>query len=210
MDAPTEPIPTSQRLESEAARLFWEHGYAATTTRELAQALGINKASLYYHIASKEDLLHRVSVASLKHIHGSVKKATEGVEDPLERVRALIRGHLYSMLEDKYMHSTTLTELRSLSPENRSEVTGMRDDYEEFVRSILSEAQQAGALRSDVSVEFLSLSLLGLMNWSIFWFRPDGPLGLHQVADLFVTLFIDGARVKGAPKVSAGAAELVP
>src|ERR1700693_4968087 len=58
--------PTTDRLYDSAADLFWRHGYAATTTREIPTAFGIQQASLYHHIANKEDLLYRICVSSLE------------------------------------------------------------------------------------------------------------------------------------------------
>jgi AcrR family transcriptional regulator len=187
---------TSERLHAAAARLFWSKGYTATTTRELASLLGLQKASLYYHMEKKEDLLYTLCVESLSHIHSAVEAAVAEVDDPLERVRALIRAHVVAMLADKEKHATMLTELRSLSDERRAAVIRLRDDYERLVRSVLARAQETGVLRRDIPVRHLALGLLDLMNWAIFWFRPDGELSPEQLAQTFATLFIEGAASK--------------
>lgn len=186
--------PTFERLRIAAAELFWNKGYVATTTRELAASLGVQKASIYYHIRSKEDLLYSLCVESLGNIRSAVEAATTEVEDPTERVRALIGAHVSAMLADKNKHATMLTELRSLSPDRRSEVVGLRDDYEGLVRSILADAQEAGALRKDIPAKHLELCLLDLMNWAIFWFRPDQEMSPHQLAETFASLFLVGAQ----------------
>lgn len=186
--------PTLDRLRAAAAELFWNKGYAATTTRELAAVLGVQKASIYYHISSKEDLLYSLCVESLENIHSAAEAAVADVEDPVERVRALIRGHVRAMLTDKDKHATMLTELRSLSPERRREVVGLRDEYEDLVRSVLADAQEAGALRGDIPAKHLELCLLDLMNWAIFWFRPDRGMSPEQLAETFAILFLEGAQ----------------
>jgi AcrR family transcriptional regulator len=186
--------PTFKRLRAVAAKLFWDQGYAATTTRELAAVLGVQKASIYYHIRSKEDLLYSLCVESLENIYSATEAAITGVEDPVERVRALIKGHVSAMLADKEKHATMLTELRSLSPKRRREVVGLRDDYEKLVRSVLADAQEAGALRGDIPAKYLELCLLDLMNWAIFWFRPDRGMSPEQLAETFAILFLEGAQ----------------
>src|SRR5579872_534601 len=92
-------LPTVDRLLDTAAVLFWEKGYTATTTREIASALEIQQASLYYHIASKEDLLHRLCVSSLEDFLTSVPTALEGATDPMDRVRIMIRAHITTLLK---------------------------------------------------------------------------------------------------------------
>lgn len=105
---------TAERLLRLAAALFRQKGYAASTTRELASLLGIQKASLYHHIRGKEDLLFGVSVRSLEHITEAVTVARDTAA-PDKRLNMMITAHLVTALEDQEMHTTMLIELRSLS-----------------------------------------------------------------------------------------------
>jgi AcrR family transcriptional regulator len=192
-EAPSEVrLPTSERLLDIAAALFWSKGYAATTTREIAAVLGIRKASLYHHVRRKEDLLYDICVASLEHIHQAVESAVTAVDDPLERVPALIRAHVLAMLVHQDMHSTMLTELRALTAQRRAKIVRLRDGYERFVRGILANAQQAGLLRADVPAKYLCLSLLDQLNWAIFWFHREGELSAEALADVLTTIYMNG------------------
>jgi TetR/AcrR family transcriptional regulator, cholesterol catabolism regulator len=184
---------TSTRVLSEAARLFRERGYAASTTRELSARLGINKASLYYHISSKEDLLHGICIESLRRVQEEVTAALEAESEPRERIRALIRAHLHSMLTDLPMHSTMLLEGKALSGSKADEVQAARDEYEKVVFQTVSKAQRAGALRRDVKAKHLTLGLLNLLNWSMAWWNPDGQLTPGELADILSDLYLNGA-----------------
>lgn len=198
--------PVAERIMSVAAALFREKGYAGTTTRELAAALGIRNASLYHHIGNKEDLLYRLCVHALQHIHDGATRALSQAATPAERLRALIRAHVITALADQDAHATMLIELRALSEARRREVRAQRDRYETVVRQALEEAQVAGVLRPDVPARHLTLSLLNLLNWPIFWFRPDGELTPEELAALLTTIFLDGAA--GGP--AAGLAGRTP
>jgi TetR/AcrR family transcriptional regulator, cholesterol catabolism regulator len=185
--------PTSERMLETAAALFSTKGYAATSTREIAAVLRIQKPSLYYHIQSKEDLLYIICKSSLEGIHKNVGQAIARTGAPLQRVRALVRAHLESMLRDQAKHAVTLSEMRALSPKRLADVIAMRDAYEGLVRSILMDAQEAGMLRSDIPAKYLCLYLLGLMNRVEVWYRPGGPLSPQQLAQVFVAIFLTGA-----------------
>jgi TetR/AcrR family transcriptional regulator, cholesterol catabolism regulator len=126
VDVPPD-APTVDRLLDVAAALFWEKGYAATTTREIATALGIQQASLYFHIASKEDLLYQVFVSSLKQFLAVVPAAVEEIACPLERVQALIHAHVAMLLTHQKRNVTMFTELRALSRAHRAEVHTLRE-----------------------------------------------------------------------------------
>lgn len=183
---------TVERLREEAARLFWEKGYTATTTREIAESLGVQRASLYYHIESKEKLLYDLCVESLGNIHGAVAQAIADKTDPLDRVRAMIRAHVVAMLKDREKHATMLTELKALSPSLQVEILRLRDEYESLVQDILSEAQNSGVLWKEASTKELELALLNLLNWTIFWYRPNGELSPENLAELFEKIYLGG------------------
>jgi TetR/AcrR family transcriptional regulator, cholesterol catabolism regulator len=184
---------TYERMLETAAVLFSKKGYAATSTREIAALLRIQKPSLYYHIQSKEDLLYTICKSSLDKIRADVEQATSGIDSPLERVSALVRAHIESMLLDQAEHSATLSEMRGLSQHRLADVIARRDAYETLVRSILLDAQKDGLLRSDIPAKYLCLYLLGLMNRVEIWYRPSGPLSPRQLADMFITIFLTGA-----------------
>ena len=182
----------AKKLRDEAAQLFWRKGFAATTTRELAESLGVQKASLYYYMESKEELLYDICIESLNNIHLAVTRALADESDPLARVRAMIRAHVVSMLEDRERHATMLTELKSLSSSRREEVARFRDEYERLARGVLSEAQAAGVLWRGASAKELHLGLFNLLNWTIFWYQPHGELSPEQLARLFERLYLHG------------------
>jgi AcrR family transcriptional regulator len=81
---------TRQRILATASQLFVEHGYAATSVRDISQRLGMTKGSLYYHFASKEDLLVALLAPLFEAVDGFVAAAREGGEVTADLVRRLI------------------------------------------------------------------------------------------------------------------------
>jgi AcrR family transcriptional regulator len=185
---------TVERLIQAAVALFSSQGYAATSTREVAALLGMQKASLYYHIESKEDLLYFICKYSLERIREDVAAAVEEVHDPLERTRTLIRAHIESMLRDQGEHSITLAEMHALSRDRLAQVLALRDTYQNLIRSVLEDAQNAGALRGDIQVKYLCLAVLGLMNRVLVWYRKRGALSPAELGQLLATIFLSGVR----------------
>jgi AcrR family transcriptional regulator len=186
---------TGDRLLVLAAELFRQKGYGLTTTRELASRLGIQKASLYHHMRGKEDLLFAISVESLQRITDAVTAARDSA-DAGQRLHAMIMAHMETALRDQDMHTTMLIELRALSEGRQKEVRARRDAYQDLLRSVISEDQAAGRLRTDIGAEYLTLSLLNLLNWTIFWFTSDGERTTDELAAMMSTIFLDGARVR--------------
>src|SRR5690606_32175718 len=126
-------------------------------------------------------------------VRASAEAAVDAVDDPLEKVRALIAGHVEAMLTDIDMNATMLLERRSLTAERDEELRALRQDYEDFVRRLVANAQSAGQIRDDLSAGDLTLAMMNLLNWTITWYQPDGRLEIPGVVDLLASLFLDGA-----------------
>lgn len=185
---------SATRLLGTAATLFRQKGYAGTTTRELATHLGLQNASLYHYIHSKEDLLYQICITSLDQMQSAVIEVIQKESDPLARVVAMIRQHLQVILVESDAHTTMLIEMRSLSEHRYREVVIRRGKYESTIRDVLAEAQQAGALRSDVSPKYLALAIFNLMNWSLFWYDSSGELSIEDLTEILLRLFLEGAQ----------------
>jgi AcrR family transcriptional regulator len=184
---------TKDRLLDTAAELFRRRGYANATTRELADELGIRKASLYHHITNKEDLLEAVCLESLRRLMIDVTALLETEPDPL---RPLIHTHLTVALRDRNLHATMLLDSGALTGERRARVIEKRAEYEHLVRDVIADDQRAGRLRTDMDPKILTLALLSLLNWTVFWFNPDREWSAEGLAERFTELYLHGA---GAP-----------
>jgi AcrR family transcriptional regulator len=185
---------SDDRVLSTAANLFRRKGYAQGTTRELAELLGLKKASLYHYVESKEDLLYKICIESLRRIDFEVATVAQASSKDL-RLRLVICAHVESALNDRDLHTVMLTELRALSPPHYAAVVKQRDAYEQRLRKIIRIEQESGQIRSDVKAKHLTLALLNLLNWTIFWYQPSGSLSPADVGELLATLFLNGARV---------------
>jgi TetR/AcrR family transcriptional regulator, cholesterol catabolism regulator len=194
----TEALPdsTASRLLGAAAALFRQKGYANASTRELAALLGIQKATLYYHITKKEDLLYALCVDSLQHICREVEQAMAQQNEPLARLSALIATHMRVTLANPDKYTIVLIELHELSAERHAAVLHLVDNYEKLVCATITHAQEAGQLRREPPAKYQTLALLNLLNWSVFWFHPDGELTPEQLGTLLTSLFLEGTLAR--------------
>jgi len=181
-----------ERLLEVAAHLFRAKGYAATSIRDIARALKMESSSLYHYINSKEELLFKICTQSLDELMEKVEPIVLSDLPPVEKLRRFIETHLDVILEDRDRHAVMLFELKALSPRRRKVILQLRDRYEELVLRVVEEGQRAGLLRQDLPARYLKLALLNLLNWSIFWYRPDGPLDSSAIARLLGEVFLQG------------------
>ncbi len=182
--------PTRTRILEEAARLFTEKGYEATSVQDLAEALGLSKAALYHHFRSKEEVLYEISVIALEGLLREGEKALEE-EDPKMALLVFMEAHARYLEENFPFFAAMLQGLSSLSPERREATVALRDRHEANLRAILRRGIEAGAFRP-VDVALAGRAILSMLNWMIRWFRPGGPLRAEEVARGYHDLILRG------------------
>ena len=197
MAAPTPaPPPVAQRpreaeLIRTATRLFRQRGFHATSMQDLGEALGMNRGSLYHYIASKDELLWRITTGAFELLERRVLPALEGDGSPLERLTRAVHAHLRVAADHEDEFTLMHIELRALDAERRGEMLHRRHAYESAWRRAIADGIAAGELR-DCDVRMAGIGILSLCNWFTQWYRPDGPMTVDEVADAFVSLFLTG------------------
>lgn len=183
-------------LTREAARLFAQKGYHGTSIGDLADALGVQKGSLYSHITSKEDLLYETLMDGATAFHGALDAIPE-TATPVEKIRAALRGHLRVVAEQLDVATVFVQEWRYLEGERRDEFVAERRRYEERIRELLREGRDLGDLRSDLDESAAVLLLLSAANWAYTWLQPGRDT--DELADRFFALLVDGMRGYATP-----------
>jgi AcrR family transcriptional regulator len=183
-------------LVRQAARLFAEKGYHGTSTGDLAQAMGVQKGSLYAHIASKADLLWEVARDGAAAFHA----ALDAIPDELPvtaKIRLALRAHLRVVAEQLDVATVFVREWRYLEGERRDEFLAERRRYEERFRALFREGRELGELRTDLDDATATLLALSAANWAYTWLRPD--TDTDALADSFYGLLVDGMRGYATP-----------
>jgi AcrR family transcriptional regulator len=183
-------------LTREAARLFAQKGYHGTSIGEIAQAMGVQKGSLYAHIESKQDLLYETMRDGAAAFHATLDAMPEELP-PVEKIRLWLRGHLRVVAEQLDVATVFVQEWRYLDGERREEILAERRRYEERVRALFREGRELGELRTDLDEVSAALLVLSAANWAYTWLRPGRPT--DEVADRFFALLVDGMRGYATP-----------
>jgi TetR/AcrR family transcriptional regulator, cholesterol catabolism regulator len=158
---------------------------------DLAEALGVQKGSLYSHIEAKADLLWEVAREGAEAFHQALDAVPE--EGPIvERIRAALRGHLRVVAEQLDIATVFTREWRYLEGERREAFVAERRRYEERFRALFREGREVGELRTDLDDVTAARLALSAVNWAYTWLRPGAPT--DDVADRFTALLLDGMR----------------
>lgn len=109
------------------------------------------------------------------------------------KLKRMIETHITTIAENANEHSTMLKELRSLSPTNQRKIIKLRDRYEALFREVIADCVKEEVF-GEVNVKITTLALLGMMNWLIHWYAPEGPMKTDEIARIFSDLFLKRPR----------------
>lgn len=184
-----------QQLLAAAARLFREQGFDATSTRDIAAAVGMHSGSPFYHFKSKGALLFAVMEAGMQAAMARQTEALQGAaaaappaHAPRAQIRRLIRAHFDTLLgPGNDFVPVMLYEHRALNPQQRAALERLQADYEAAWTPVLQALHASGQLQAPVKLA--RLLILGALNWSVQWFDHNKGASLEELTDAAMALF---------------------
>jgi TetR/AcrR family transcriptional regulator, cholesterol catabolism regulator len=185
-------MPTRRHeLTRQAARLFAERGFHGTSMGDIAEALGVQKGSLYSLTGSKQQLLFETMRAGAEAFHAELDAIPDDLP-AVERVRLALRGHLRVVAEQIDVATVFTREWRYLEGDEREGILAERRRYEERFRALFREGVEAGELRPDLDAGAAALLVLSAANWAYTWLRPE--VDTDELADRFTAILAEGVR----------------
>jgi len=181
--------PMIERIRAAAIALFKARGYHGTPVRELAQAVHIETASLYYHFASKQEILFDLIAQTIEAMLDGVQLAIASESTPEGRLRVAVRFHVLYHIARQDEAFVSHSELRSLSRANYKRILVKRDRYEKFIRALLADGVRSGAFEID-DVPLTGTAILTMCSGVSDWFARRGRLTPAKVADHYANLVI--------------------
>jgi TetR/AcrR family transcriptional regulator, cholesterol catabolism regulator len=183
-------------LTREAARLFAERGFHGTSMGDLADALGVQKGSLYSLTGSKQELLFATMREGAMAFHAALDAVPDDAA-AVERIRLALRGHLRVVAEQIDVATVFTREWRYLEGDYRDEILDERRRYEERWRALFREGVEGGGLRTDLDSGAAALLVLSAANWAYTWLTPGRDT--DELADRFTAILVDGVRGYATP-----------
>jgi len=178
-----------------AAQIFEEKGYHAASMQDIAEAVELKKGSLYHHVTSKQEILLALLDEALDLIIEQLQTVESKNLSPVQKLRQAMRAYLSLLAENRSLSSVLILEHKSLQPEFIELHIPRRDHIEQIWREIIEEGISCGEFQSHQPA-LTAKALLGVLNWTITWYREDGPLSPNEIADHFADLFIQGLLIR--------------
>ncbi|MEJ8649273.1 TetR/AcrR family transcriptional regulator [Streptomyces sp. MS1.AVA.3] len=185
---------TPDSLLAVAVEVFIERGYDGTSMEHLSKAAGISKSSIYHHVRSKEELLHRAISRALDGLFGVLEEPGALQGRAIERLEHVTR-RVAEVLMDELPYVTLLLRVRGNTDTERWAMERRRE-FDHEVSALLKQAAAAGDLRDDVDIRLATRLLFGMINSIVEWYRPGrgGAVSRDEVAEAVVRTAFAGLR----------------
>ena len=182
---------TREDILEAAAQVFRQKGFHGASMNDIAEAVSLKKASLYHHVTSKQEVLLEILDRALQLLLERISSITNQNIPADKKLRLMIREYLQILVENIDLATVLLFEHRALERRQHARHIPNRDKFESLWKDVVVEGTRTKLFNCD-DPALATRALLGIMNWTITWYRPDGPLTIEQIADQYSDLLLNG------------------
>ena len=180
-----------REIQSVVAPLFAYQGYHSTSMREIARELGMNQSSLYHYFRSKEEILFELMNDAVDNALSTLKEICAGDLLPQDKLIHILRFYTryYAGAPERLI--LLVNEQHSLTPGHRRILVEKQREYVRIFKDVF-EGLKAGHLAKEIPQGVAIFAFLGMVHYTITWYRKDGPVDLDGLADIFTEIFTRG------------------
>ncbi len=190
-------ISRKEQIIQTAAKLFKERGFMAASMRDIAAELGIEAASLYSHIKSKDEILETICFHMAEQFLVAIDEVNDIYFDAEEKLHRIVKMHVALLAGDLDASSVFLHEWRHLPEPKLNEFKKLRNHYENGFRSIITLGEDENIFET-VDEKFAVLTILSALNWIVEWYNPNGKMTADEIAENLSDFILTGLRKKSA------------
>lgn len=183
-----------EQVIRKAAELFREKGYAASSMRDLAQKLGIEAASLYSHIKSKEEILQNLCFDMAGEFIKSLNVVESKSLTATEKLTQGITGHIQVMAKDLIASAVFMNEHRHLSQPYLREFLLLRINYINRFKNIIQQGVDQGEFKATIDRKLAVMTLFSSLNWMPLWYDPASAINSNELGKQLADMLVNGLK----------------
>jgi TetR/AcrR family transcriptional regulator, cholesterol catabolism regulator len=174
-----------------AAQVFRQKGFHGASMQDIAKAVNLQKPSLYHHVSSKQEILLALLDRALELLLERISAISSQDIPADQKIQEMVRAYLQILAENTDLSAVLLFEHRSLERKQHARHVPNRDRFEALWRNVLEEGVAARIFVCD-DPALTTRAILGILNWTITWYHPDGAMEIDEIADRYSNLLLNG------------------
>jgi AcrR family transcriptional regulator len=182
---------TREDILEAAAQVFRQKGFHGASMQDIAKAVNLQKPSLYHHVSSKQEILLALLDRALELLLERISAISSQDVPADKKLQEMVRAYLQILAENMDLSAVLLFEHRSLERKHHARHVPNRDRFEALWRAVLAEGVATKRFTCD-DPALTTRAILGILNWTITWYRPNGALEIDEIADRYSNLLLNG------------------
>jgi AcrR family transcriptional regulator len=188
-----------QKIMEASIQLFDQNGFKSTSIKDIVDSIGVTKGTFYYYFASKEELLKDIHLIYIEELleqqeHILSNPRTDCTYKLYEIVLTLIRN----IRTKRQSARIFFREIRHLTEENLDDIRFKRNEYRNNVENLIQEGITRKEFKEGVRADILTFGILGMTNWSYYWYNHKGEVSEEQAAEIFLEMILHGIKRKNS------------
>lgn len=185
------------KIMLQSIELFEKKGFKETSIQDIVDALGVTKGTFYYYFSSKQQLLMDIHLMYIQDLLNQQEKILlEDSKDCKTKLRDCIQLLIKQIRTNGQEASVYMREMRNLLEEDLQKIKNMRDEFRFNFQKIVELGMESGEFRKELRPDMTALGLLGMCNWSYFWYDPDGVVPEDELIDIYIEIALNGISSK--------------
>ncbi|WP_347861371.1 TetR/AcrR family transcriptional regulator [Salimicrobium sp. PL1-032A] len=172
--------------------LFGQHGFKETSIQDIVDQLGLTKGTFYYYFKNKEEILVQIHEQFIDDLLTKQKDIIDSSRPVKQRLYDLVTMMIRNIRTSVNSAMIFFREMRHLSEEKLSYVRKKRDLFQQNIEELIREGIEKDEFKKELRADMVSYMILGITNWSYFWYEPDGEVPEGQLADMYTTILLQG------------------
>ncbi|MYL32623.1 TetR family transcriptional regulator [Pontibacillus yanchengensis] len=185
-----------EKIINTSIALFGERGFRETSIQDITNALGVTKGTYYYYFTNKVDVLMHIH---LRFIDGLLEQQATILNDSTtsnqEKLYDIVGMIIRNIKSGAQSARVFFREMRHLSDDHLAKVLPKRDKFQRNVQDVIEQGMEKGEFRKDLRPDMLSFAVLGVANWSYFWYEPDGEVTEEELTDIYMAMIFEGIKM---------------
>ncbi len=181
-----------QIILDKATELFGQQGFHKASIAQISKACNSSKAWIFHYFPNKEAILYTILNDFLEMFTEHIQNALSGVDEPKEKLRALLKVCLSVYIENRFNYPILFNDIDCLPKAEQQSLRKIERESVNILKGIIVELNPS--LAGDKRLKALTLMLFGSINWSYTWYKPSGAVSLDELVDITEQLFLNGLK----------------
>ncbi|WP_163527088.1 TetR/AcrR family transcriptional regulator [Halobacillus ihumii] len=182
-----------QKIIDTCIHLFDKKGFTETSIQDIVDDLGVTKGTFYYYFKSKQELLRDIHLNFIEYL---LSKQEEIIHDTAKDSRTKLRDIVYMLIHSirhrKRSARIFFREMRNLGPEYLEQTMTKRDQFRKNLQTVVEEGISKGEFKHDLNPDMITRGILGVANWSYYWFNPEGDVSEEELTTIYLEMILNG------------------